>query len=147
MAAGMRFREASRLAIGGDRLAAIYLAGYAAEMLLKAAYFRLVGWDPTDSIDLADMQNARKYATTTLGSVWPGNLHDLTGWAALLVTERRKRRVEYLMPFARSLNARVKRVYLNWREVLRYHSNRPYEGEVTVVLQAVHWLLAHYRFL
>jgi HEPN domain-containing protein len=42
-AATLRYREAVRLAVAGDRLAAIYLSGYAAEMLLKAAYFRLTG--------------------------------------------------------------------------------------------------------
>ena len=49
-AAWRRYQEARRLAINGDRLAAIYLWGYAAEMLLKAAYFRLVGWSPTQAM-------------------------------------------------------------------------------------------------
>ena len=100
-------------------------------MLLKAAYFRLAGWGPTDSVALADLQQARQYAATTLGLVWPGNLHDLPRWAALLVEDRKHRNVPYSVPFARSLNARVKQVYLNWREQLCYRVNRPYRGEVS----------------
>jgi hypothetical protein len=65
-AAGLRYWEARRLAIAGDRLAAIYLWGYTAEMLLKAAYFRLRGWLPTQSITLVDLQNAKSYAISGL---------------------------------------------------------------------------------
>jgi hypothetical protein len=46
-AAGLRYREGQRLALTGNRLTAIYLWGYAAEMLLKAAYFRLRSWSTT----------------------------------------------------------------------------------------------------
>src|SRR5688500_13835462 len=40
----------------------------------------------------------------------------------------------YSASFARGLAAAVKRIYLNWREHLRCRANRPYEGEVAVVL-------------
>src|SRR5262249_43227714 len=105
-AAGLRYREAQRLAVAGDRLAAIYLGGYAAEMLLKAAYFRLTGWTATQTISLADLQNARDYAKTHHGLPWATSLHDLTRWRELLTEERKLRLVAYPTPFLRSLNAR-----------------------------------------
>src|SRR5687767_599132 len=112
-AALMRLREATHLAVAGHRLGAVYLSGYSAEMLLKAAYFRLSGWGLTAPIALADIQGAKVHATSTLGLPWPGNLHDLTKWAALLIEERKYRGLAYSASFARSLSGRVKRVYLN----------------------------------
>jgi hypothetical protein len=36
-------------------------------MLLKAAYFRLIGKSPTDPIAMKDLQDAKKHAVTVLG--------------------------------------------------------------------------------
>jgi hypothetical protein len=146
-AAGMRYHEARRLAVLGDRLAAIYLWGYAAEMLLKAAYFRLIGRAPTQPITVSDLLTAKQYAKNQLGLVWHGNLHDLSRWRDLLVEERRLRNLAYPFAFARTLNARVKQISLNWREHLRYRTNRPYQGEVARVFQAVRWLIGEYNLL
>jgi HEPN domain-containing protein len=146
-AASLRYNEARRLAIAGDRLAAIYLSGYAAEMLLKAAYFRLEGRGPADPITLTDLGNAKKHAMTVLGLSWPENLHDLRRWRDLLVEEHKQRGSAYAPAFVRSFSARVRQVYLNWREYLRYHANRPYQGEVNRTLQALQWLLSQYRYL
>jgi hypothetical protein len=145
-AAGLRYREARRLALAGDRLMAIYLWGYAAEMLLKAAYFRLRGWLPTQPVTLADIKAARTHAIQILNLAWPQpNLHDLPRWRELLVEERKRLQVPYAGGFGRSLSARVTRIYLNWREHLRYRTNRPYRGEVASTFQAVTWLLGQYR--
>jgi hypothetical protein len=146
-AARLRYDEGRRLALGGDRLAAIYLWGYAAEMLLKAAYFRLVGWLPAQAITLHDLHDAKNYAVHHLGLHWPTILHDLSRWHELLVEERRLRLLPYAAAFARSLQARVRHIYLNWREHLRYRTNHPYRGEVGRVFQAVQWLLGQYRHL
>src|SRR5438105_6456634 len=100
-AAGLRFREGRRLALAGDRLAAIYLWGYTAEMLLKAAYFRLRGWLPSQPITMIDIRNARQYAMTTLHLAWPQNLHDLSRWRELLVEERKHQLLPYLWVFLR----------------------------------------------
>src|SRR5437879_6241571 len=107
-AAGLRYREARRLAIAGDRLAAIYLWGYTAEMLLKAAYFRLRGWLPTQAITLTDIRDARNYAISNLHVSWPQpNLHDLSRWCELLIEQRKQQLAPYPWAFARSLNAQV----------------------------------------
>lgn len=147
LAAGQRYREAVHLATAGDRLAAIYLCGYAAEMLLKAAYFRLIGRNPTAPITISDLQSAKHYATTTLGLIGFGNLHSLTSWAELLVEERRLRGLPLPASMARGLHARVRRIYANWRETIRYRANRPYRGEVADTMQSVFWMLGQYRYL
>jgi hypothetical protein len=145
LAATLRYNEGRRLVLAGDRLAGIYLWGYATEMLLKAAYFRLIRCGPITAITMADLQPARTYA---IGLGLPfGNLHDLTGWAALLVEEHRSRGSPYPAAFARSLTARVRRVYQNWREHLRYRTNLPYVGEVNQTYQIVTWLFYQYRKL
>lgn len=146
-AATLRYHEARRLAISGDRLTAIYLWGYTTEMLLKAAYFRLTGWSLTQPITLADLHHAKNHANAVLGLGWGTNLHDLSRWKDLLVEERKRRALPYTWAFTRSLNARVKQVYLNWREHLRYRTNRPYLGEMSQTFQAVSWLLGQYRYL
>ena len=146
-AARQRFEEAKRSATAGDRLAGIYLCGYAAEMLLKAAYFRLRGRMPGDSITIRDLNEAKGYATTKLGLGWGGNLHDLTGWANLLVEERTIRGTPYRPGFRRSLVQQVNALHSNWREDLRYHSNRPRPAEVAVTFQAVAWIKSNYPSL
>ncbi len=72
-AARLRYNEAVRLADSGERLGAIYVAGYAAEMLLKAAYFRLAGWTLDQPITLVDIRNARARAIQQLGLRWAGH--------------------------------------------------------------------------
>ena len=86
-AAGARYREALELERSGHRLVAIYLFGYAAEMLVKAAYFRAAGWAPAAPITHAHMTAARSRALAA-PLLWPGNLHDIAGWARLLVHTR-----------------------------------------------------------
>jgi hypothetical protein len=146
-AAKLRYDEACGLAHRGDRLAAIYLWGYCAEMLFKAAYFRLIGWAPGQLITLTDLNQAKSHAIHHLGLHWHSNLHDLTRWRELLVEERKIRMIPYEAIFSRALNARVNRIFLNWREYLRYRVNNPYQGEVAAVFQAVHWLLGQYNHL
>ncbi len=141
-----RLREGQTLGIQGHRLASIYLLGYCGEMLLKAAYFRLLGWTLQQPILLADLQNARARALT-LGCLWPGNLHYLPGWLALMAEERKHFGAPYAPLFQRSLNAHVTRLSLNWSETLRYYEIQPYRGELLTCLQAATWLIGQYRYL
>jgi hypothetical protein len=147
VAAGLRYHEGRSLIATGHRLAGIYLWGYAAEMLLKAAYFRLLGWLPNQSITIADLAKAKKDATSVFKLTWPGSLHDLGSWGELLVEERKLRGVPYPGPFARRLRAQVKALFLNWRETLRYRINRPFKGEVERCHESLRWLQGQYRHL
>lgn len=146
-AARMRFGEATRLVASGDRLAGVYLCGYAAEMLLKAAYFRLSGKTPTDPITFSDIQDAKAEARGMYNVQWTGNLHDVTKWGELLVEKRTVIGQPYSLDFARELNTLLVRIYLNWRENIRYHVNRPRPVEVYSTFQATKWLFVMYRRL
>ena len=142
-AARLRFAEAKRAVGADDRLIGIYLAGYAAEMTLKAAYFRVGGKKPNDPITGADLQSVKTNYKTLLGSSWPGNLHSLIPWVETLVAERQSRGIPYSMSLVNQLTWQVQQVAANWREVLRYHENRPRLSEVTATFQAVDWLLGN----
>ncbi len=142
-AARQRFEEAKRAAIAGDRLVGVYLSGYAAEMLLKVAYFRLVGKEPSDLIAVKEMNEAKAKANTLFGIGWKENLHDLSRWAELLIEERKFRNVPYRPAFRRRLNVQVDSLRKNWREDLRYRVNRPRQDEVTKVVEVVNWLFAN----
>ena len=61
--------------------------------------------------------------------------------------ERKHQLIPYPWAFTRSFNAHVTRIYLNWREHLRYRTNRPFQGEVNTAFQAATWLLGQYRYL
>src|SRR5687768_4198845 len=102
-AAALRVQESTRLAVSGHRLGAIYLSGYASEMLLKAAYFSVSGWGPSTPITMSDLDSAKRRANTVFALQWTSNLHDLTRWVALLIEERKHRGRPYPNPFARSL--------------------------------------------
>ncbi len=93
-AARIRSDDAQRLAGSGRGAAAVYLWGYVAEMVLKAAWFRLIGYADDRPISLADLRQA-------VGQYHiPGrhNLHDVELFAGLLVqreTLRYKRNRPY----------------------------------------------------
>jgi len=143
-AAGARYGEARRLETEGYRLGAIYLFGYSAEMLLKAAYFRVRGFAANATITVADMNQARNRAINVLHLTWNDRLHDLVGWVTLLINERVTLQQPLAWRFRRTLNARVGIVYRNWREHLRYHDSIPYATELNSVRATATWLLAQY---
>ena len=151
LAAWGRYREGNQLAIAAGqqnnpalRHGAIYLFGYVAELVLKAAYFRLRPANALGTIAIPDMHNARNRATSHFHVHWPGtNLHFLPGWANLLVHERHLLGQPYAPPFATSLVAQVNRLTLLWTESIRYYYSRPVLAEVGVAHTAARWLVSH----
>jgi hypothetical protein len=146
LAARQRFEEAKRSAAVGDRLIGVYLCGYAAEMLLKAAYFRFIGKKLTDPINMNDMRLAKGRANTP-GIAWGRNFHDLPSWKELLIEERRIHGSSCSPSFGGSFNVGVANIHANWREDIRYHTNRPRVGEVSSTFQAAAWLMTNYPSL
>lgn len=126
----------------GRRTAAIDLWGYAAEMTLKAAYFELLGFPPSQVISMADLRGAAANAPR-LGFAWTGNLHNLEAWAELLVaTPASTPGRAYTPPgFGNEVLARSRFLQRLWSESLRYHRNVAYFYEVNQVKAATEWLL------
>src|SRR4051812_22970226 len=81
-AAQARFGEAGVLLAAGSYAGAVYLLGYTAEMLLKAAWFRLMGHAPAQTIEPGDWAAARSLAAS-LGLPL-GNLHNIAAWVRFL---------------------------------------------------------------
>jgi hypothetical protein len=146
-AASLRYEEGLQLASEERRLASVYLCGYCAEMLLKAAYFRLIGFGETDRIQLSDMYNARNRANSTFAIGWTGNLHDLPGWNYLLIEEHRYLGAPLNLGLRSDLSAHISRIHVNWREYLRYHPNQPTRRELERVVTGATWLRQQFRKL
>lgn len=137
-----RYRDGLALAEKGRRTAAIYLCGYAAEMTLKTAYFRILQFGATQAITKKDLQNAKNTAQG-LGISWTGNFHDLLAWARLVVAIRSATPGLAYSNAAFGLTVANQAVTLQllWNEVLRYRRNVAFPHEVVQVRAAVGWLL------
>ena len=147
-AALARFQDGIELEARGRPLAAIYLWGYAAEMTLKAAYFRLIGFTSSRVLTFSDLRAATVRALT-LAVSWPPphSFHYLPGWADLIVQERIARRIPLPLPVAAAHISHSRALHLCWRETLRYHDNRAYDFEVQRAAQSLEWFLANYAGL
>lgn len=143
IAARIRSEDAWQLAAAGRSAAAIYLWGYTAEMTLKAAWFRLLGYPENRAISFRDLEAARTLATARYGIAWPGrNFHAVVHWAELLLQHRIALGRSYPDPrFGRTLIEHSQSVYERWRETLRYKKNRAYSFEVATVGASAQWLL------
>lgn len=126
------------------RTAAIYLWGYAAEMTVKASYFSVIGVPEHQTITIADLEAARQSAAIVGTPSFKG-LHNIEGWARLLVAKRASLPgLTYPIPgFGNLVITAASRIYSLWREILRYHKNIAYEYEVVQVQTAAQWLLAN----
>src|SRR4051794_30824942 len=145
VSAHQRFNDGLALAVAGNRTAAIYLWGYTAEMLLKAAYFSLSGLAEMDVITVAShIQPAiNRGRAPPLSIAWPhhGAGHNVAAWAQLLVGVRALSPVTLYPPiFAGQVQRCGQRIGQLWREILRYHKNLAYLHEMRQVRDATEWL-------
>ncbi len=145
-AAVQRWNDAEVLRRAKRRLAAIYFLGYSTEMLLKAAYFRSLGFASGRAIFPSDRDQARgEYAR--LGLVQKPGQHDLTGWAQLLVAKRYDLGTPHAAGVDRQIVNQAQTIYDHWLETIRYHSTRVYRQEIESVRDAVLWFHKNERIL
>jgi hypothetical protein len=145
-AAQERYVDGMKAAAADRRTAAIYLWGYAAEMTLKAAYFRVIGFHDLQAITLAHLSTAANHGIA-LQIAWPpqGRLHNVRAWAELLVKTRALTpAAAYASPsFGLEIQRRGRWIEVVWSETLRYHKNIAYPYEVRRIREAAEWLLAN----
>lgn len=142
--AHIRNEDAWQLASAGRKSAAVYLRGYVAEMVLKAAWFDLIGYPEHRAISHGDLREAVNMAMGDYHISGPGNLHNLSLWAQLLVRHRMKLEKDYeTVNFAAEVTTHSESVYERWRETLRYKKNCPYSFEVETVARSTGWLLSN----
>jgi hypothetical protein len=149
-AARHRYDDALTLASTGHRTGAIYLWGYSAEMILKAAYFSLIGLAETDVITWQAYLRPAIQRGQAMGISWPpqGAGHNVHAWAELLVTVRALSPVTaYAIPFGLDVQRYGQRIGQLWRETLRYSKNQAYLYEVRQVRDATEWLLVNSSIL
>ena len=147
-AAQVRFADGMLAARAERRTAAIYLWGYAAEMLIKAAYFTAIGFGRTRIIQFGDLNDARNRAIIAPYNIlWPsaGKFHNVRAWCDYLVAYRSASPgIPYFDPgFGGKIKRRGMQIEPIWRETLRYHENLAYPHEVERMRSAVAWLVRH----
>jgi len=145
LAASERYRDGEAAATNDRRTAAIYLWGYAAEMTIKAAYFSIASFRPTQNITRQDLDSAKTIAIKQHQVNWtnPRSLHNVAAWAELLI------KIRPLSPltsygnanFGAEVQTKCRVVQVLWSEQLRYHKNVAYQHEVDQMKEAVDWLL------
>ena len=143
LAAEQRYWGGLTLALSeaGSETSALYLLGYVAEMLLKTAYFRVIGVPPGDNI-ASHLQMARSHAS------WRGgNLHNLRSWLYLLADVRFFQGNPWSPVLVAVIERYVLTVDAHWRETLRYASLAASDVELEETLASVDWLLANYAVL
>jgi hypothetical protein len=145
-AARQRFDDAMTMAGQGRRTGAVYLWGYVAEMVLKAAYFSLIGVPETQALSWQTDLRPAIHRGRGLGIAWPrhGEGHNVRAWAELLVAVRAlSPATAFAMPFALAVQRRGQRIEQLWRETLRYRKNFAYPFEMRDVREAAEWFLVN----
>lgn len=143
-AARQRFNEGLMLATHGYRTGAIYLFGYTAEMILKAAYFSRKLAD-TDEIRWKEEILPAIRMGPGLSIRWPpqGQGHNVRAWAELLIIERNTSPVPLNASLDPGILTHGQRIEQHWRETLRYHRNRASRQELRQVRESTEWFLVN----
>jgi hypothetical protein len=142
-AARMRFEEAESLRVEGHHLAAVYFFGYVVEMVLKAAYFRMLRYGLTTEIGL-DARNRAMARARGLELMGPGP-HDLVGWARFLVTEGSSRNLPaYDGKLSQKIVEQASIAYASWRPEMRYRATSVSSSHVAEMRASSGWFLSNY---
>lgn len=148
--ARQRYNDGLTASAGGRRLAAIYLWGYSAEMMLKAAYFALIGVGDGEPLTMNGHIRPAINRGRALHIAWPqrGEGHNVRAWAELLVLERVAGTGEVYAPdFGHDVQENGQLIGQLWNETLRYHKNVAYPHELRKVRKAAEWFLVNHENL
>lgn len=146
LAAETRYLDGLELMMAGRQGAGIYVMGYAAEMLLKNAYFLFTGAGPRDFVR-PRLVPALRAAQVLIPSVGHEGYHSLSFWALLLLESRRWQRRPFRDGIEGPFLQRTRRLYQNWWVEMRYRSDPPGSLDARSVYDDVSWLRAHYHLL
>ena len=142
-AAPARLAEAMVLQTEGRYLAAIYLCGYAAEMWMGSAYFRLLNYAPDREIEVSRRNTAVKAARER--KIKSHASHPLDGWVRLLVEEKPKLKPPaYDSDFALDLVTKVDSIGRHWWPNLRYRDIDPGREIAVEITDSTQWLRQNY---
>jgi len=145
-AARQRHLEGLELMLAGSFGAGIYLMGYAAEMLLKIACFRIDGAGPADPIEPCLVQ-ARQWKKKYFPNVDFENYHSLWCWCQLLLQKRVRKGRALSDPIASKLVSFVQELYATWWIEMRYRSDQALAVEAQTVYNDVTWIFDNHLLL
>jgi len=140
-AAPRRLAEAIHLLEGGKTLAAIYLFGYVAEMCMKAARYRLLGFQTSDEITTG---MRRMIAGEDAGLPLNNFPHDLEDEAVRLIYIRKKYAVGFGSQMRADIQYHAIKLNSQWRPALRYRSTVPLPVEISSVRESAVWFEENY---
>lgn len=124
----------------------IYLIGYAAEMWLKCAYFRLMGATLMDLI-APRLGPARTRGSGLTPPVDYESYHSLLFWARLIEVERSASSKPALSSIAPDFSHCVQLLYDIWWIEMRYRQGQATVNEAKDIRVWVSWLRANYELV
>ncbi|MGH7169959.1 MAG: hypothetical protein ACRELG_06760 [Gemmataceae bacterium] len=144
-AAQQRFDEGVSLASAGFHGGAIYLHGYVAEMLLKAAAYKLLGLGSSDPVEEKRPIVEEWIAEYVLAAKKKPRPHDLDAWARWLSYFRTDiLGTPYPLSFDLDLGSHKDVIERIWMPSMRYHQLSPSVMEAAEVQAAALWFLTQY---
>jgi hypothetical protein len=139
-AAGERFAEGTALMERGHGGGAIYLFGYVAELVLKAAAYRQFGYGVATAIKAEDRKAVEDLMKQE--SLAPKGPHDILKWAKWLVLKCGSLTgTAYTQEFGIEIETRADLIDRWWSPSLRYHVVRVAFLDTLVVQSAARWFL------
>lgn len=126
----------------------VYLMGYAAEMLLKCAYFRVSGLGLTVPITRLELRQARTDSTNLGVLADVEGFHNVAFWSELLTKKRLQQSRGLLASLETELNFRSSRLSQNWFVEMRYHLLQGVTiQDLEDVVDDVVWIKSNYESL
>jgi hypothetical protein len=123
---------------------AVYVLGYAAEITVKCAYFRVSGFTIVQPIGHAELKTAQAKAQTLNLTTPREAFHSIRFWADLLIEYRRAAARPLAGATEASLKAAVDAVYDCWWIEMRYKRAYSSRTDLERLAAAVDWIDNNY---
>lgn len=147
LAAGQRFAEAQVLLAEGRWAAAIYLAGYSAEMLLKCAFCYSRGASPAALVQPFFGPARHLLRRRGASAIDHESYHSLLFWCASLRAARNYHSKPLDPLIENRLCQCTRRLYQQWWVEMRYRQDRSDANSANRVFADITWLRENYRLL
>jgi hypothetical protein len=143
LASEQKYWEALELMTAGHRAAGIYLIGYAVEMWLKAACFRLDGAGPGHAVR-PYLAPARRLGRALFPAIPDESYHSVNFWGELLCHKRRVTLGAFDHVLDAALSLRFTRLHTIWWIEMRYRPDQAQPAEVNTAFEDATWFRDSY---
>ncbi len=142
-----RYLEGERLLLTEDtRAGGIYLLGYVAEMVMKAAYFRFTGAESEDRVLWLIEGKEFKDVARQVGSPSEHN-HSIEFWLEALLNERKRKNRTLPRHLQMTLQTYVQTIHNGWSVEMRYLALQFSGTEWREYQTAIQWLKNRHQTL